>query len=404
MSYDAAGNQTQLSVSPGGTVASYDAEGRMAEVTIDGAAWARYGYDAEGRRVKKSVWNIDHWATTYYVYDAAGQLMAEYGGSGTESGTQYVVADYLGSTRLLLDGQGACEGRIDYAPFGAMVRQDCDAPGSGYPMFTGKERDRETGQDYFGARYFWTAMGRFTTVDPIFISRQRLDDPQQWNNYEYGRNNPLRFVDPTGKRVELVGTDEERNKLLQALKNGVGKEAAAYLTVKKDSGFLGLGKTRYYVSTTNRKAFAATNVIANKMGGLINDSRRTAVVQLVAPGKQISSLTIGSIQQGRTPAVTGALPTAANVSITSGALGSVPGNLLSNHQNTPATLPEVLIHELGHVDAAWYHGGFGLGAGVQTSTNGDAVRIENQVRKLEGTPLRLGHDVPFDVPLTGVPY
>ncbi len=215
VSYDAAGNQTQLSISPGGTVASYDAEGRMAEVTVGEGTLARYGYDAEGRRVKKSVFEGGEWVTTYYVYDAAGQLMAEYGGSGTESGTQYVVADYLGSTRLLLDGQGACEGRIDYAPFGAMVRQDCDAPGSGYPLFTGQMRDgetaigAETGQDYFGARYFWAALGRFTSPDEPLVDQDPFD-PRSWNLYSYVRGNPLILVDPTGRGCEVVdGIDRD---------------------------------------------------------------------------------------------------------------------------------------------------------------------------------------------------
>jgi RHS repeat-associated protein len=64
--------------------------------------------------------------------------------------------------------------------------------------FTGKERDAETGLDFFGARYFSGAQGRFTTVDPIQYSKQRLLDPQEWNMYAYARGNPLVIMDPTG--------------------------------------------------------------------------------------------------------------------------------------------------------------------------------------------------------------
>jgi len=39
------------------------------------------------------------------------------------------------------------------------------------------------------------SVGRFTTVDPV---GGRLTDPQTLNRYAYARNNPLRFVDPTG--------------------------------------------------------------------------------------------------------------------------------------------------------------------------------------------------------------
>ena len=64
--------------------------------------------------------------------------------------------------------------------------------------FTGKERDAETGLDYFGTRYMASAQGRFTSPDRPFLD-QHASDPQSWNLYSYVRNNPLRFVDPTGQ-------------------------------------------------------------------------------------------------------------------------------------------------------------------------------------------------------------
>ena len=68
---------------------------------------------------------------------------------------------------------------------------------------TGKERDAETGLDYFGARYFSAAQGRFTTVDPEGASAS-LFDPQRWNGYSYAINNPLKFVDRDGEVPLLV--------------------------------------------------------------------------------------------------------------------------------------------------------------------------------------------------------
>jgi RHS repeat-associated protein len=69
---------------------------------------------------------------------------------------------------------------------------------------SGKERDQETGLDYFGARYYSGAQGRFMSSDPKMISKQRLNDPQQWNMYAYTRNNPLQFVDPDGRETRLA--------------------------------------------------------------------------------------------------------------------------------------------------------------------------------------------------------
>ena len=80
-------------------------------------------------------------------------------------------------------------------------------------LITGKERDAETGLDYFGARYFSGAQGRFTSPDPFSIlqeagSREELDEylsnPQHWNKYTYSLNNPLKYVDPDGNHPILI--------------------------------------------------------------------------------------------------------------------------------------------------------------------------------------------------------
>jgi hypothetical protein len=52
--------------------------------------------------------------------------------------------------------------------------------------------------DYFGARYFSSAQGRFTSADKPFAD-QYLRDPQSWNLYAYARNNPLRYIDDDGE-------------------------------------------------------------------------------------------------------------------------------------------------------------------------------------------------------------
>jgi len=80
---------------------------------------------------------------------------------------------------------------------------------------TGKERDSESGNDYFGARYYAPTMGRFLSpdwsakVEPVPYSK--LDDPQTLNLYSYVRNNPLSRVDQVGH------TPEDRVKAAQEL-------------------------------------------------------------------------------------------------------------------------------------------------------------------------------------------
>ena len=182
--YDGAGNLTNIT---GGVRSStYDAENRATTATENGAT-ASYSYDGEGRRVIKTLGG----QTTVYVYDAAGNLAAEYGPSSGGHGTQYLTADALGSTRLVTDANGATVRCYDYLPFGEEILSGyagrsapCFVPTSPDTVsekFTGKERDAETGLDYFGARYFSAAQGRFTSPDPVIVTPARMQDPQRFN-------------------------------------------------------------------------------------------------------------------------------------------------------------------------------------------------------------------------------
>jgi len=77
-----------------------------------------------------------------------------------------------------------------------------------------KERDIETGLDYFLARYYSSTQGRFTSPDD-FLNDTYVHDPASWNLYTYVRNNPLKLVDPTGEVVNGAGlTDAERQQLI----------------------------------------------------------------------------------------------------------------------------------------------------------------------------------------------
>jgi len=84
-------------------------------------------------------------------------------------------------------------------------------------QFTSKERDNETGLDFFEARYFSSVQGRFTSVDPEnYQAFNDLTDPQSWNAYSYVNNNPLRRTDPDGRRFQ-----EFLEKLKNKLRYGV---------------------------------------------------------------------------------------------------------------------------------------------------------------------------------------
>ena len=212
--YDAAGNPIGISTS----TLQWDGAGRLE--SIDSGATASYSYDHLGRRILKRAPSDN----TQYFYDVTGKVLWEFDPDGTgdhqkmvrayfngrlftstgdaAAGSHTVYTDHLGTPRLKLHVMtAASEARDDYYPFGQQVNTVVDAAHD--RRFTGKERDAESGLDYFGARYYHSTAGRFLSVDPVLDSADPIN-PQSWNRYAYTFNNPLKYVDKTGEIVDLA--------------------------------------------------------------------------------------------------------------------------------------------------------------------------------------------------------
>ncbi len=213
--YDANGNVTNIPlIGAAHRSFTYDAENRQVATTItDGTTTTSgsYVYDGLGQRVSKTV----NGQTTTFVYDAFGNLAAEYGGS-TQSAcgtpTCYVTVDHLGSTRMLTDAAGTSVRRYDYQPFGTEIPAGYGGrtTAMGYlsvaddladnfgPKYTGQSRDQESTLDWFNVRHMSGAQGRFQSVDPGNAGA-KASDPQTWNAYAYVGNNPLSYTDLSGE-------------------------------------------------------------------------------------------------------------------------------------------------------------------------------------------------------------
>jgi RHS repeat-associated protein len=176
--YDAAGNLKQEATK------SYDYDAENWQTRFNNGA-VIYTYDGDGHRVKK-VAPGNPTVTTVFVYDVLGHLIAEYiSGTPSGGGTSYLTTDHLGSTRVVTKQDGSVKARYDYLPFGEEIGTNIGGRGSvfGYggtdstrQKFTQKERDSESGLDYFGARYYSAAQGRFTSPD--YYSRTHISDHQ----------------------------------------------------------------------------------------------------------------------------------------------------------------------------------------------------------------------------------
>jgi RHS repeat-associated protein len=152
-----------------------------------------------------------------------GSAVFSSGTTDSSSGINWLVTDQLGTPRMVFDKTGslAATKRHDYLPFGEEIFAGTGGRDQGYPTspnsndevrqkFTQKERDIETGLDYFGARYYANTQGRFTSADAPFADQEE-GDPQSWNLYAYVRNNPLRYIDPFGDAHWEVGTDGQQH-------------------------------------------------------------------------------------------------------------------------------------------------------------------------------------------------
>jgi RHS repeat-associated protein len=205
--YDASGDVTN----DGANQYLYDAEGRLCAVdanysSTSTASYTRYIYDASGARVAKgslSAWPSSCGApgtngftlTNQYLLDLGSNQVTELNTStGTMAwahsnvfagahldatydtkGLHFHLADPLGTRRVQTNPSGVVEESYQSLPFGdgltsipnpnCLPANNCYSEDSTEHHFTGKERDAESGNDYFGARYYASNMGRFMSPD-----------------------------------------------------------------------------------------------------------------------------------------------------------------------------------------------------------------------------------------------
>ncbi len=175
-----------------------------------GPVLAEYFYDFNGQRIKK----IENEVTTYYIgkhyeeeytagvqtgnagyYFANGQRIAKKDGAGKLS---FFHADHLGGTNAVSDANGNLTERTKYYPFGD-IREGGQKDRY---SFTGKEKDKATDFYYFEARYYNPGYRHFTQADVIVPNAY---DPQSLNRYAYVKNNPMKYIDPSGNGEEKPG-------------------------------------------------------------------------------------------------------------------------------------------------------------------------------------------------------
>jgi RHS repeat-associated protein len=170
-----------------------------------------YTYDGDGDRVEKS-------NGTLYWYGAGSQVLLETGLSGSltseyvyfggkrvarrdaSNDIYYYTEDMLGSSRAITTSTGTVCYNADFYPYGGEQALINTCP-QNY-KFEGKERDAETTNDDFGARFYSSTYGRFLSADwsaiPEPVPYANLTNPQTLNLYAMVSDNPETFADLDG--------------------------------------------------------------------------------------------------------------------------------------------------------------------------------------------------------------
>lgn len=173
--------------------------------------WAIPTYDGDGRRVSKV-------GSKLYWYGSGGDILAETNTSGATTAEYiffgdkriamlpaggnpiYYVEDLLGTSRVLTTSTGVVCYDADFYPYGGERSYTNTCP-QNY-KFEGKERDTETGNDDFGARYYSNRFGRWLSADwssvPVPVPYANLTNPQTLNLYSMVVDDPESFADLDG--------------------------------------------------------------------------------------------------------------------------------------------------------------------------------------------------------------
>lgn len=162
---------------------------------------------------------------TSAVVQAPGQTMA------AESVVLYVHTDGLGSVALKTGANRQIQdgGRREYEPYGQGFPNNSIADGPGY---TGHVFDQGTELIYMQQRYYDPVAMRFMSIDPV------APDEVTFNRYWYANSNPLKYIDPDGRKIEIEGDDNFKKEINAQLKmleqSETGKQLIADI---KDSKF-----------------------------------------------------------------------------------------------------------------------------------------------------------------------
>src|SRR5580704_2454848 len=184
------------SVISAGSLANASANGSSVSITakINGAA-TNYSLSSGSSTSQGS------FSSPSFTVSTSGSTL-----TGGRDGIFYYVEDTLATSRALTTDTGVVCYDADFYPYGGERAYTNTCP-QNY-KFEGKERDAETGNDDFGARYYSNRFARWLSSDwssvPVAVPYANLTNPQTLNLYAMVDDDPESFADLDGHENELL--------------------------------------------------------------------------------------------------------------------------------------------------------------------------------------------------------
>jgi RHS repeat-associated protein len=229
--------------------------------TVSGSQNLSYTYNAAGEKLKKQHGGTvtDYVDGIQYTNGSIDFIQTEEGiarRNGNNYSYEYNLSDHLGNVRATFyqnpnTNQLEVLQRDDYYAFG-LRKEPVAKAGLNKYLYNGKELQEELGQYDYGARFYDPVIGRFNTIDPLSEVMRR------YSPYNYGFNNPIRFVDPDGMAP------------LDWYKSNDGNTIKWFEGSGDQEGYENIGKSNVITSTNTKTGEALGAINLNEDGSATN--------------------------------------------------------------------------------------------------------------------------------------
>jgi len=176
------------------------------EVAFNDGDSIKFFYSAEGEKLKVeyiiggTTTNTCYCANVVYENNNQKYLLKDegyYDLGGINGGYHYYLEDHLGNNRVVINQSGAVQQTNNYYPYGGTFASSTTGTNNQPYKYNGKEFDTHASLNWYdyGARHYDPAIARWTTQDPL------AEKYYGWNQYNYCGANPVKYIDPDGKRM-----------------------------------------------------------------------------------------------------------------------------------------------------------------------------------------------------------